>query len=130
MNELNNTVSSVGNYDNIPTSLTSNALVVNIIEGLSLTLESDKKNWADGNLTYKITINNETNKSYENPVITDIIDINYIDFVKESVMIDNVKAETSKYTYNEDDHTLTINLDSINPSSKVLVTFNVKKKIQ
>lgn len=130
MNELSNTVSSVGNYDNIPTSLTSNTTVVNIIDNLSLLLEADKQNWTDGNLTYKITINNETDKSYDNPVITDVLDINYIDFVEESVMIDNVKAETSKYTYNESNHTLTINLDSVAPSSKVVVTFSVKKKIQ
>lgn len=30
MSELSNTVSSVGNYNNIPTSLTSNTSVVNI----------------------------------------------------------------------------------------------------
>ena len=36
MNELYNTVTSVGNYNNIPTSLTSNTLVVNMIVKLSL----------------------------------------------------------------------------------------------
>lgn len=43
MNELNNTATSIGNYNNIPTSLTSNVSVVNIIDGLSLTKEADKK---------------------------------------------------------------------------------------
>lgn len=33
MNELSNTVSSKGTYNNIPTSLTSNTSVVNITDG-------------------------------------------------------------------------------------------------
>lgn len=43
MNELTNTVIAVGNYNNIPTQLTSNTSIVNMIEGLSLTKEADKK---------------------------------------------------------------------------------------
>lgn len=43
MNELNNTATSLGTYNNIPTSLTSNTSVVNIIEGLTLTKDADKK---------------------------------------------------------------------------------------
>lgn len=56
MNELNNTVNAVGNYNSIPTSLTSNTSVVTMIEGLTLTKDEDKKNWSSGNLTYKITL--------------------------------------------------------------------------
>lgn len=46
MNELNNTVTATGNYNNIPTSLTSNTSIVNMIEGLTLTKDADKKNWS------------------------------------------------------------------------------------
>ena len=34
MNELTNTVTSNGTYNNVPTELTSNVSVVNIIDGL------------------------------------------------------------------------------------------------
>lgn len=129
MNELYNTVSSVGNYDNIPTSLTSNTSVVNMIEGLTLLKEADKQNWSDGYLTYKITLDNTTDKSYDSPVITDVIDNSLIDFVEDSVIIDDVKADASKYNYDSDNHTLKITLDKVDASSKVVITFNVKKKI-
>lgn len=129
MNELYNTVSSVGNYNNIPTSLTSNTSVVNMIEGLTLLKEADKQNWSDGYLTYKITLNNTTDKSYDSPVITDVIDNSLIDFVEDSVTIDDVKADASKYNYDSDNHTLKITLDKVDASSKVVITFNVKKKI-
>lgn len=129
MNELYNTVSSVGNYDNIPTSLTSNTSVVNMIEGLTLLKEADKQNWSDGYLTYKITLDNTTDKSYDSPVITDVIDNNLIDFVEDSVIINDVKADASKYNYDSDKHTLKITLDKVDASSKVTITFNVKKKI-
>ena len=129
MNELYNTVSSVGNYNNIPTSLTSNTSVVNMIEGLTLLKEADKQNWSDGYLTYKITLDNTTDKSYDSPVITDVIDNSLIDFVEDSVTIDDVKADASKYNYDSDNHTLKITLDKVDASSKVVITFNVKKKI-
>lgn len=57
MNKLSNLVTVEGNYNNILTELTSNTSVVNMIEGLTVTKEADKQNWASGNLTYTITIN-------------------------------------------------------------------------
>ncbi len=45
MSELNNTATPIGNYNSVPTSLTSNTSVVNMVEGLSLTKEADKDNW-------------------------------------------------------------------------------------
>ena len=43
MNKLNNTATSVGTYNNIPTSLTFNTAVVNMVDGLTLTKDTDKK---------------------------------------------------------------------------------------
>ena len=40
--ELTNTVKTVGNYNNIPTSITSDALVVTMISGLTITKTADK----------------------------------------------------------------------------------------
>lgn len=128
MNELENTVTSVGNYNNIQTTLTSNTSKVNIISGLTLTKEADKQNWSDGYLTYIITIDNQTNQNYSSPVITDIIDTTLVEFVPDSVTIDNVKSPQEKYSYNDATHTLTINLDDVTPSSSTTLTFQVEKK--
>lgn len=91
MNELNNTATSVGNYNNISTALTSNTSVVNIIEGLTLIKEADKTNWSGGNLKYTITVNNQTDKTYEKPVITDVIDTDLVEFINGSVIITELR---------------------------------------
>lgn len=76
--ELTNTVKAVGNYNNIPTSITSDALVVTMISGLTITKTADKSIWADGTLKYTITINNQSTQSYTSPIITDIIDTSLV----------------------------------------------------
>ncbi len=126
--ELSNTVRAVGNYNNVPTSITSAVSVVTMISGLTITKTADKPVWADGNLTYSIVINNQAEKDYVTPEITDVLDSNLIEFVPESVTVDGVKAETSSYSYNEGTHTLTINLDDITAGESKTVTFQVKKK--
>lgn len=129
MNELNNLVTAVGNYNGVPTSLTSNTSVVNMIEGLTITKTADKTNWIDGDLTYTIVIDNKADQTYENPTVTDIIDTNLVEFVNDSVMIDGVKASSSQYNYNTATHTLTINPNSITPSSSSTLKFQVTKKV-
>ena len=128
MNELNNTATSVGNYNNISTALTSNTSVVNIIEGLTLIKEADKTNWSGGNLKYIITVNNQTDKTYEKPVITDVIDTDLVEFINGSVIINGIEASTSQYRYNNDTNTLSVDLDDVTPSSISTLTFLVKKK--
>lgn len=129
MNILNNTATAVGNYNNIETNLESNTSSVNLIEGLSLTKSADKTNWVSGNLTYTITLSNNADSAYENPVITDVIDTTYVEFIKGSVMINEAPLDESKYSYGENTHTLTFNLDDVSPSSNTTITFLVKKKI-
>jgi uncharacterized repeat protein (TIGR01451 family) len=125
MNELKNTATAVGNYNNISTTLVSNIATVNIVDGLSLVKSADK---TSGDLMYTITINNETENNYEKPVITDIIDTSLVTFIDGSVTIDGTKATSSEYKYDEQTHTLTVNLDTITPSSSSTLTFLVKKK--
>ena len=127
MNELNNTATAKGTYNNIPTSLTSNTSVVNIIDGLTLTKDADKKNWGSGELTYTITIDNQTDTTYVSPVITDVIDNGLVKFVTGSVMINDVAATEDEYSYNEASHTLTVNLKDIGASSTTTLTFRVEK---
>ena len=126
MNELRNTVTIEGNYNSVPTSLTSNTSVVNIIEGLTLTKKADKTNWGSGNLMYTITVDNQTDKTYESPTITDVIDTSLVKFVNDSVMVDGVKS--TNYNYDEGKHTLTVQLNDVIPSSSSTLTFYVEKK--
>ena len=128
MSELNNVVTAAGTYNSIPTSLTSNASVVNIIEGLTITKSADKTNWTNGNLTYTIILENKAEYTYEKPIVTDIIDTTLVDFIEGSVTINNATATTSQYNYDTGTHTLTINLEDVMPSASTTLTFQVKKK--
>ena len=87
-----------------------------------------QKNWADGELTYTIVISNNAEKTYESPVITDILNKNLIEFVNGSVTIDNIPATEQEYQIEESTNTLTIKLTDINVSSSKTITFKVRKK--
>lgn len=129
MNELNNTALATGTYNSIPTQLTSNTSIVNVIEGLSLTKTANQKNWSSGDLTYTIELDNQAEETYESPVITDVIDTNLVEFLEGSVIINDTVATESQYNYDKATHTLKITLENIAPSSKTTITFRVKKKI-
>lgn len=128
MNEVTNTVTSEGTYDNTPISLTSNATVVKIIDGLTLVLSADKKYWKDGNLTYTIVLNNETDVKYENITLKDVIDSTYTSFVEGTVKINDAYAQSSEYNYDSSTNTLSVSLQEVEASGKTTVTFSVKKK--
>ena len=98
--ELNNTVSVLGNYNSIPTSINSDVTLVTMVSGLTVTKTADKAIWADGILTYTIIVDNKTQNTYTTPVITDMLDINLIEFVNDSVTIDGVTS--SAYTYDSE----------------------------
>lgn len=128
MNELNNIVTVVGNYNGIATTITSKNVVVNMIDGLTIIKSANKTNWADGNLEYTIVINNGTDTSYNEVKVTDVIDTNLVTFITDSVTINN--ASSSEYTYDAETGTLTINLSDILPLGSSTVKFQVKKKDQ
>ena len=124
--ELRNTVGAKGNYNSIPTSITSVASVVTMVEGLSITKTADKLVWEDGELTYTIVITNDADQTYENVVVTDILNTTLVELVDKSVTIDSVQATTGEYEYN--DGTLTVNINDIVASESKTVTFKVTKK--
>lgn len=127
-NKLNDIVSVVGDYNEIATEINSNALVVVMINGLTVTKSADKMNWADGLLTFTVVINNETNETYKNPVISDILDTSLVTFEDGTVTIDGEVAEASKYTYDDVTGKLTINGNDVLASSTSTITFKVAKK--
>lgn len=126
--ELNNTATVLGNYNNIPTEISTQTLVVTMLTGLTVTKTADKLIWSEGNLTYKIEINNATNEPYTSPVITDILNPSLITLVKETIKVDDTPLEESQYTYDENTGKLTISLSDITAQNKKTVTFEVKKK--
>ena len=126
--ELTNTVSAVGNYNNIPTSITSAATLVTMISGLTIAKSADKTIWADGALTYTITINNQTTQSYTTPVVTDILEGDKVNFVTDSVTIDGVKATSEEATFDTSTNTLNVKLADMEPTSTKIITFQVTKK--
>lgn len=127
MDTLSNQVTAEGTYNNIPTSMTSNVSVVNLISGLTLEKSADKTNWVDGPLTYTIDVDNQTNVEYTTPVITDIIDTNLVTLLENSIMINDVQATPDQYTYT--DGTLKITLPTVSANTKTTIKFSVQKKI-
>lgn len=125
---LNNIASVLGNYNSIPTQITSDVLVVSMISGLTIKKTADKMVWGDGKLTYTIEVSNQTNVDYTNPVITDEIDISLIKFVSESVKVNGTELESSKYTYDDTSGKLTINIDDVEALQTTTITFEVEKK--
>lgn len=126
---LSNTVSALGNYNDVPTAMASEAVLVTLLDGLKITKTADKPVWADGVLTYTIVLTNDETKPYTAPVVTDIIDNTLVDFISGSVMIEGVAATDDQYSYNENTHTLTLLLDDIAATSTRTITFQVKKKV-
>lgn len=126
---LSNTVSALGNYNDVPIAMASEAVLVTLLDGLKITKTADKPVWADGVLTYTIVLTNDETKPYTAPVVTDIIDNTLVDFISGSVLIEGVAATDDQYSYNVNTHTLTVLLDDIAATSTRTITFQVKKKV-
>ena len=127
-NELSNLASALGNYNSIPTSITSDAVLVTMVSGLTITKSADKTIWADGALTYTIKIDNQSSETYAAPVVTDILYGTLVNFVDGSVTIDGVKATESEYSYEEGTNTLKVTLADVAAGGSKTITFQVTKK--
>lgn len=88
--ELTNQATILGNYNDIPTEISTQALVVTILTGHTVTKSADKMVWSDGNLTYKLEVNNQTENAYTSPVITDILNPDLIKLVDDTIKIDGI----------------------------------------
>lgn len=126
--ELNNTATVLGNYNSIPTEISTQALVVTMLKGLTATKTADKMIWSDGVLTYTIVVSNDTDYDYVGPVVTDILDISLISLVDDSVTVDGVKISTPQYTWDSSSGKLSISLSDIEAKGKKTITFQVEKK--
>ena len=122
--KLSNIAKVTGTYDSIPTALTSEAVITEMIAGLTILKIADKQNWASGNLQYTITITNGAQNAFETPTITDILDPTLIKLVEDSVEVDGKKAN---YDYDEATGELKIVLDTIATETNSVITFQVQK---
>ena len=107
-------------------SATSLVSVLNLINGLTITKSADKINWIDGYLTYKIVITNTSDGNYENAYITDSLD-KMVEFVSNSLIIDNVVATEDDYDYDAEENILTTYLNNVDNKTSKIITFQVKK---
>ena len=126
--QLSNTATVLGNYNSIPTEISTQVLVVTMISGLTVTKTADKMVWSEGNLTYTIVIDNQADEAYTSPVITDILNTTLISFVDNSITVDDQVLDSSKYTWDENSGKLTITLSDIESKTKKTIKFQVYKK--
>ena len=126
--QLSNTATVLGNYNSIPTEISTQVLVVTMISGLTVTKTADKMVWSEGNLTYTIVIDNQADEAYTSPVITDILNTTLISFVDNSITVDDQVLDSSKYTWDENSGKLTITLSDIESIAKKTIKFQVSKK--
>lgn len=122
--KLSNIANVTGTYDSIPTTLTSEAVITEMIAGLTIVKTADKQNWASGNLTYTITITNGAENAFETPTITDTLDPTLIKLVENTVQ---VNGKTAEYQYDETTGVLTITLETIATEANSVITFQVQK---
>ena len=128
MNELTNTATSVGTYDGLSTEMTSEAVVVLMLDDLTITKSADRQVWVTGNLTYTITITNDTENDYVTPVVTDTIDPTLATLVPDSVTINGVPATSpTDYTFDDVTGLLTVNLPDIVAESNAVIVFEVSR---
>lgn len=123
MNELNNIALSLGKYKNNSLSLSTNTVTTSLKEALTITKASDKLNWQEGTLTYTIIVTNNSNNTYKDLAIEELINTNLVGLMNKSVTINNIKTEGYTYINN----TLLIPIEVILPHTKQIITFAIKK---
>lgn len=123
--KLSNMASVTGTYDAIPTTIETQAVITEIIKGLTITKTADKGTWVSGNLTYTITITNNAVNPFETPTVTDTLDTTLISLVDNSVQVNGAEAQ---YTYEASTGVLSITLETIAVGSSSVITFQVQQK--
>ena len=122
--KLTNVADVTGTYDSIPTTLTSEAIITDLISGLTIVKTADKQNWATGNLTYTVKITNAATSAFEKPTFTDILDPTLIKLVDNSVKVNGTTAE---YNYDSGTGKLSVELETIAIEESTTITFQVQK---
>ena len=130
MPQFTNTAQAAGFVDSVATALTG-AVTIRIVEGLLLTKTSDKASWADGLLTYTITIDNtDGTDPFTGVIVTDVLDPAVIVLVAGSVTIDGTVS--ADYTYDPVTGELVVSGTTpltINAGATAVITFQVQRAV-
>lgn len=121
---LSNIANVTGDYDAIPITLTSEAVITEMIAELTIVKTVDKQNCASGNLAYTVTISNSAENPFEKPTFTDTLDPLLISLVENSVRVNGTDAN---YTYDSETGLLTVELETIAKDGSTEITFQVQK---
>ncbi len=108
-----------------PIELASDAVITDMIDGLTITKIADKKIWAGGELTYTINIEYNENDTLSNAKFSDTLDITKIELAADSVKIDGV---LTTYAYDAGTGLLEVELGNIDADYTAEITFQVTKK--
>ncbi len=111
-----------GTYNGLDFNEDSTEATTVLVDGFTITKTADKEVWADGILTYTITITNGGDHDLEGPVFSDLLDITKVNIVEDSVYVDGAIK-----TYTFVGGLLTVNLDTIAVGQTVVITFQVTK---
>ena len=80
-----------GGYRDVDTAITE-AVTVQLVDGLDMTLEADRTHWINGSLKYTATISNISGVDYTTPNLTFTLSPSVVTFVADSVKINGVDA--------------------------------------
>lgn len=128
MKKLKNIATSTGIYNNLNTVLDSNENEVLLINNFKIIKKANKTLWATGSLTYTIIIKNLSSASFENIIIEDVLNPNFILLDVESVRINDIPAGYGIFTYNNSNGLLVITLPKVKGEEKIVITFKVNKR--
>ena len=128
MAQFTNTAQAAGFIDSIATALTG-AVTIRLVEGLVLTKTADKASWADGLLTYTITIDNTDGADpYTGVIVSDVLDPAVVVLVNNSVTIGGTQSQD--YDYDPVTGALTIAEGTpltVAAGTTAVITFQVEK---
>jgi len=124
MDSVSNTGIINGTYNSLPLSVTSNAVVTQLLSQITLVKSADKQIWADGELTYSVTITNNEAEAFSDIVFTDILDITKMTLVANSVQFN---GSDIAYTYDGASGTLSVDIPTLETTESGTVTFRVSK---
>lgn len=128
INELINTATSIGTYEGLSTEMTTEAVVTQLIDDLEITKAASRLSWATGNLTYTITIDNQSANPYVDPTVTDTIDPLLATLVDGTVTINGTPATTpTDYTFDVGTGLLTVYLEDVVATSTTEIEFEVER---
>ena len=130
MPQFTNTAQAAGFVDSVATALTG-AVTIRIVEGLLLTKTADKASWADGLLTYTITIDNtDGTDPFTGVIITDVLDPAMVVLIDGSITVDGTTS--ADYTYDPVTGELVVAGTTpltVPAGATIVITFQVQKAV-